>query len=140
MEYARVMMTIIVMLFAAIEPGIAQGAQETGSEGLDVYRDPDRLRELIENPPAVFLLVDVRAKAEYLVGHIPGAIHVPYDEIAANPPTDDTDALIILYCQSGVRSGRAERSLRSMGYTRVLDWGGIVDWPYQRVTGPDPHG
>ena len=129
-----------VILVAAIAVGIAQGAQEAGPEGLDVYRDADRLRELIEDPSADFLLVDVRTEAEYLSGHIPGAIHLPYDEIAADPPTDDTDALIVLYCQSGVRSGRADRSLRSMGYTRVLDWGGIVDWPYERVTGPDPRG
>jgi hypothetical protein len=92
-----------VILVAAIAVGIAQGAQEAGPEGLDVYRDPDRLRELIEDPPADFPLVDVRAEAEYLSGHIPGAIHLPYDEIAADPPTDDTDALIVLYCRSGVR-------------------------------------
>ena len=140
MKHVRVMVMGAVILVAAIAVGIAQGAQEAGPEGLDVYRDPDRLRELIEDPPADFLLVDVRTEAEYLSGHIPGAIHLPYDEIAADPPTDDTDALIVLYCQSGVRSGRADRSLRSMGYTRVLDWGGIVDWPYERVTGPDPHG
>jgi len=129
------------LVLAGVIVALSLGAQSIGARGddLSVYEDPARLLELIENTPADFYLVDTRTREEYLSGHIPGAIHRDYREIGEDLPTDDRDALIVVYCLSGVRSNRAARTLRGEGFERVLDWGGIVDWPYAVVTGPDPH-
>jgi phage shock protein E len=108
------------------------------AEDLTVYRDPDRLLALIENPPEGFYLVDTRTYDEYVSGHMPGAIHRDYREIGGDLPTEDRDAVIFVYCLSGVRSNRAERTLRRLGFNRVLNWGGILDWPHEVVTGPSP--
>jgi rhodanese-related sulfurtransferase len=97
----------------------------------DQYSDPDRLAQLIAaNEPAHFL-VDVRTAEEYAAGHIPTAINIPVSQIGEHPPTADLNALIVVYCASGGRSARAKARLDSLGYTRVIDFGGISRW-----TGP----
>lgn len=131
-------MVIVIVMFALPVAAIVAQDDARSQEDLDVFLDPDRLLELIEDPPESFYLVDVRTEREYRAGHIPGAILIPYGEIAEKPPTDDRDALIVVYCRTGGRSARADWSLRDAGYTRVLDWGGIVDWPHRTVSGSSP--
>lgn len=81
-------------------------------------------------------LVDVREPYEYATGHIPNAKLLPLGDIAALAATElpDRNAKIMVYCRSGSRSRSAARQLLSMGYTDVIDIGGILDWPYEVVT------
>ncbi len=95
------------------------------------YRNPDELLGLLSTQAEPYLLVDVRTKAEYAAGHIPTAINVPYDVIAQQPPTADKSALIIVYCVSGRRSAIAASALTRLGYTRVVDFGGISRWKWE---------
>jgi rhodanese-related sulfurtransferase len=44
--------------------------------------------------------------------------------------------VILVYCRSGRRSAGASRELIKMGYTQVYDFGGIINWPYETVSGP----
>lgn len=132
---------IVVSCAIAAAPVAAQAPESTPdgiAEDLRVYLDPDRLLALMDNPPDGVFLVDTRTWPEYVSGHIPGAVWRDYREIGERPPTADRDALIIVYCERGIRSNRAARTLNRLGYTRVLDWGGIRDWPYEVVTGPEP--
>jgi len=94
----------------------------------DAYRDPDRLAQLINGTGPAYVLVDVRTAEEYQSGHIPSAINIPVGEIHDHPPTADASALIIVYCASGGRSARAKTILNELGYTLVVDFGGIVRW------------
>ena len=82
-------------------------------------------------------VVDVRTAAEYADGHIEGALLLPNEEIGTTPPylLPDKDAEILLYCRSGNRTQQAAKKLTAMGYTNVYDFGGILDWPYETVTG-----
>jgi len=84
-----------------------------------------------------YILADVRTDSEYKAGHIKGAVLIPNTEIAdkASAELPDKQALIIVYCRTGVRSSAAANVLVSMGYTNVYDLGGIVNWPYETVTG-----
>ncbi len=79
------------------------------------------------------ILVDVRTLEEYQGEHIPGAILIPLSDLAADAETllPDRDAKIIVYCRSGNRSAQAATILDGLGYTRIYDMGGIIDWPYE---------
>ncbi|MFP4430364.1 MAG: rhodanese-like domain-containing protein [Spirochaetota bacterium] len=92
--------------------------------------DPAYLRQVLETGSKAIVLVDVRTPGEFDSGHIPGARNIPHTEIAGYPPTDDKDAVIVLYCRTGNRSSYAERALRSLGYSEIIDFGGVVTWPY----------
>ncbi len=76
------------------------------------------------------LVIDVRTTEEYNSGHIAGAVHIPYevvgDEIAALSTDKERD--IVLYCRSGRRSGIALKTLQDMGYTHVVNAGGIDEY------------
>jgi rhodanese-related sulfurtransferase len=45
----------------------------------------------------------------------------------------DKNALILIYCRSGMRAGTAAKQLDKMGYTKVFSFGGIMNWPYEIV-------
>ncbi|RMF90496.1 MAG: hypothetical protein D6733_03710 [Methanobacteriota archaeon] len=82
-------------------------------------------------------LIDVRTPQEFDSGHIPGAINIPLDRIDEASLRDrgiSEDQEVIVYCQGGVRSHRAARILYLMGYRKVRDMGGILDW--NRIGGP----
>ena len=82
-----------------------------------------------------YIILDTREQYEYDEGHIPGAILIPYDEIAdrAEKELSDKDQLILVYCRSGRRSKIAAEELVKLGYTNVKEFGGIIDWEYEIV-------
>lgn len=73
------------------------------------------------------ILIDVRTPEEYAAGHAAQAILAPYDtieqKIASIAP--DKKQKIYLYCRSGRRSGIASATLKRMGYTNLVDLGGL---------------
>ncbi len=84
------------------------------------------------------ILLDVRTQEEFDAGHIDGAILLPNETIIDSEQPDilpDLDAEILIYCRSGNRSAQAAKKLVAQGYTNVYDFGGIIDWPYETVTG-----
>ena len=96
---------------------------------------PEQAKARMEENPNLILL-DVRTQEEFEQGHIPGAVCLPNEMIAADMPfLFGKDAEILLYCRSGRRSADAAKKLRDMGFTNVFDFGGIIDWPYE--TTPD---
>ena len=82
-----------------------------------------------------YIILDTREQYEYDEGHIPGAILIPYGEIAdrAEKELPDKDQLILVYCRSGRRSKIAAEELVKLGYTNVKEFGGIIDWEYETV-------
>ena len=76
------------------------------------------------------IVVDVRRQDEYDAGHIPGAILIPNESISTEPPAElpDLDQIIMIYCRSGRRSKEAAQKLADMGYTKIYEFGGILDW------------
>jgi len=86
---------------------------------------------------ADLILLDVRTDAEFLENRIDGAILIPDFEISSRAEAElpNKDALILIYCRSGRRSALAAQELVEMGYTNVYDFGGIIDWHYDTVSG-----
>lgn len=82
-------------------------------------------------------VVDVRREDEYSQGHVPGAILVPNESIGDEQPEGlpDMDAVLLVYCRSGVRSKQAAKKLVDLGYKEVYDFGGIISWPYETEEG-----
>ena len=77
-----------------------------------------------------YILLDVRTEEEYAKGHIPGAICISSDEIKAkaNELLPDKEQMIYVYCRSGNRSRQASEKLVKLGYTSVVEIGGINSW------------
>lgn len=73
------------------------------------------------------LLIDVREVDEYRSGHIPGALNVPLSTIKTGITkiAPDKEKKLFVYCLSGARSRNATDILKSMGYVRVKNIGGI---------------
>jgi rhodanese-related sulfurtransferase len=80
------------------------------------------------------VVLDVRTQEEYETGYIPGAILIPHDKIEeqAAEKLPNKDQLILVYCQRGNRSKTASKTLEKLGYTRIREFGGINDWPYEK--------
>ena len=83
-----------------------------------------------------FIVLDVRTQAEYNQGHIPGAICVPNETIGTEdiPQLPDKMQLILVYCRSGNRSKQAAQKLADQGYTNIVEFGGILNWPGEIVS------
>ena len=74
--------------------------------------------------------MDVRRADEFAEGHIPGAINIANEDILSAEPAElpDKDQVIYVYCRSGNRSKQASAKLAAMGYTNIVECGGILDW------------
>lgn len=78
------------------------------------------------------VLVDVRTAQEYRAGHLPQSVNVPLDRMEmVRQAAPDLDAPVYVYCRSGARSAQACAAMERMGYTKVQNIGGIMDY-----TGP----
>ena len=84
-----------------------------------------------------YMILDVRTPEEFADKHIPGAINIPNETIGTDeiPELPDKDQLILVYCRSGNRSKQASEKLAALGYTNIVEFGGINDWPGETVTG-----
>ncbi len=84
-----------------------------------------------------YIILDVRTLAEFEQAHIPDAICIPNETIVDEPPHElpDKNQLIMVYCRSGNRSRQAAGKLAAMGYTNIVEFGGIMDWTGETVSG-----
>ena len=85
---------------------------------------------------ADYVILDVRTPEEFAVGHIPDAINIPNEDIgtAQIPELPDKAQVIFVYCRSGNRSKQASEKLAALGYTNIVEFGGINSWPGEIVT------
>ena len=82
-----------------------------------------------------YILLDVRTQSEFDAGHIPGAICLPNESIGTEAPEQlpDKHQTIFVYCRSGNRSKQAAGKLAALGYTNIVEFGGIMSWPGEVV-------
>jgi len=100
----------------------------------DAEISPEELLALIDRgtPPVV---LDVRSRAEFARGHVPGARHMSFWSAHLDAgSTSDRDTPIVVYCGHGPRAAFAARALRRQGFSHVrLLRGHWSKW--QRVKG-----
>lgn len=70
------------------------------------------------------LLIDVRTPEEFELGHIPGAVNIPVDDMRDRLEEIDASRRIVLYCQVGLRGYLASNILRQRGYEEVYNLSG----------------
>jgi rhodanese-related sulfurtransferase len=77
-----------------------------------------------------YIIVDVRRVDEYSSGHIPNAINIPNESIGEEDVKQlpDKEQTIYIYCRSGNRSKQAAEKLVKLGYSNIIEFGGILDW------------
>lgn len=83
-----------------------------------------------------YIILDVRRPDEFAEGHIPGAINVANETIGTDaiPALPNKNQLIMVYCRSGRRSKEAAEKLVKLGYTSIVEFGGILDWKGEIVS------
>ena len=93
--------------------------QGSMQEGLDLMKEDSD-----------YILLDVRRADEFEEGHIPGAINMPNESIGAEEIEElpDKNQNIYVYCRSGNRSKQASARLAELGYTNIIEFGGINDY------------
>ena len=144
----RIIITTAVALAALISAcgnitekdngAVSTEANETMNEQTNTYRQisMDEAVTMMAQE-SDYIILDVRRADEFAAGHIPGAINVANesigtDEIAELP---EKDQLIMVYCRSGRRSKEASEKLVKLGYTNIVEFGGILDWTGDVVSG-----
>ena len=112
----------------------SEEVESVGLENTFQQISASEAKELMEESDS-FVLLDVREENEFKEGHIRGATLIPVGQIAQLAPEllQDKEALILVYCRSGRRSVEASQQLVDLGYTQVVEFGGILDWPYEVV-------
>ena len=82
------------------------------------------------------VILDVRTWPEWAQGHIPGAVHIPLDELTARYQELDPDAETLVVCAHGVRSAAAGQWLVNVGFEKIFNvrWG-MAAWDGPVETG-----
>ena len=86
-----------------------------------------------------YIILDVRTEEEYDERHIPGAVNIANEDIGTDelPELPNKDQMLLVYCRSGRRSKEAAAKLAALGYTNVLEFGGIMTWTGETISTAD---
>lgn len=130
MEKIAIPAILILALFllagiATSAPHTTRYRQATMEEAMDIMQKEQD-----------YIILDVRTEPEFSAGHIPGAVLLPNETIGTEeiPLLPDKNQLILVYCRSGNRSKQASEKLARLGYTNIVEFGGINSWPGDIVT------
>jgi rhodanese-related sulfurtransferase len=114
----------IVFLLLMVAPALAES--EAPPEAPSITPSELSARRASGTAPVV---IDVRTHEEYAAGHIPGALNIPFDQVAGRISEVDAPHGVALYCMVGPRARKGETALLSVGYTPVLHLeGGLAAW------------
>ena len=113
-----------------------EGGQE-GETNMDIGYRQITTAEAIQmmERESGYVILDVRTAEEFAEKHIPDAINVANEDIGTEEISalPDKDQLIMVYCRSGRRSKEAAEKLVALGYTNIVEFGGIIDWTGETV-------
>ncbi len=137
MQFRTSKIKIILLILSLIL--VLAGCSSTGNDAqTETQASPQKItaeeaKAMIDQGDVIIL--DVRTQQEFEEGHIQDSILLPNDQILvkAESMRADKEATILVYCRSGNRSAQASKDLVKLGYTKVYDFGGIKDWPYEVV-------
>ena len=122
---------IILIILVVIIGGVIMLNKNTEKETTNQiqYVSMDEITTIMQENTN-YIILDARTIEEYNQGHIRNAICIPnetIDETVAEQ-LPNKDQLILIYCRSGNRSKQAALKLQQLGYTNLVEFGGIIDW------------
>ena len=131
----RWILIVVVLLVAWQVMEHAESLKAEESYRQVTMADAMEMMETEEN----YIILDVRRPDEFREKHIPGAINIANETIGTDeiPQLPEKEQRIYVYCRSGNRSKQAAEKLVALGYTDIVEIGGILDWPGEVVTGRD---
>jgi adenylyltransferase/sulfurtransferase len=107
--------------------GIGRGEEKAPQEA-DIEITSREVSELLKRGSPI-QLIDVREPKEFEICHIEGATLIPLDNLKGSLNKFDLTDEIITYCHHGMRSLKAARFLREMGFSKTKSMkGGVDDW------------
>ncbi len=109
-------------LRSLILPGVFVALVATNALATDPPITPvsaDALVERLDDGDKAPYVLDVRTAEEFVAGHVPGAVNIPYDQVASRLAEVPKDRDVVLYCRSGRRVQLAAAVLADKGYTRL---------------------
>ena len=120
-------LSFVLLAGCAAPAELGDGYQQVSMDEVVVMMDEERN----------YIILDVRTPEEFSERHIPGAVNIPNETIGTEeiPELPDKEQLILIYCRSGNRSKQASEKLVRLGYTNIVEFGGINDWPGETVSG-----
>ena len=129
------MLAFVLSLLLVIVLGSCSGEEE--SLGYVQISTDEAVAMMAERED--YVILDVRTAEEFAEKHIVGAVNIPNEEIGTEPieQLPDLDQLILVYCRSGNRSKQASEKMVKLGYTNVYEFGGIIDWTGETVSGEE---
>lgn len=122
----------VLLALALVLTGVTNFAPKTTGYRQVTTEEAVNIMQTEEN----YVILDVRTAQEFASGHIPGAALLPNGTIGTEdiPLLPDKDQLILVYCRSGNRSKQAAEKLAQLGYTNIVEFGGINSWTGEIVT------
>ncbi|HIR77735.1 MAG TPA: rhodanese-like domain-containing protein [Candidatus Egerieenecus merdigallinarum] len=122
----------VLLVLALVLTGVTNFAPKTTGYRQVTTEEAVNIMQTEEN----YVILDVRTAQEFASGHIPGAALLPNETIGTEdiPLLPDKDQLILVYCRSGNRSKQAAEKLAQLGYTNIVEFGGINSWTGKIVT------
>ena len=122
----------VLLALALVLIGVTNFAPKTTGYRQVTTEEAVNIMQTEEN----YVILDVRTAQEFASGHIPGAVLLPNETIGTEdiPLLPDKDQLILVYCRSGNRSKQAAEKLAQLGYTNIVEFGGINSWTGEIVT------
>ncbi len=122
----------VLLALALVLTGVTNFAPKTTGYRQVTTEEAVNIMQTEEN----YVILDVRTAQEFASGHIPGAALLPNETIGTEDILllPDKDQLILVYCRSGNRSKQAAEKLAQLGYTNIVEFGGINSWTGEIVT------
>jgi len=135
MKKAAIFLAVISLLFTFTGCESPQAEEESGTVQYKKITAAQAYADIAADSSIIIL--DVRTDEEFAELRIPGSILIPDYETkdTVEQILPDKSAKIYIYCRSGRRSALAAKEMIALGYTDVADFGGIIDWPYETVSG-----
>jgi len=132
--YVLLMLAVLTLSSCALKAGDKASSQTVTN--ISAARAKEIMSDSYTSGEA-FILLDVRSEEEFKDMRIDGVILISDNEIKERAPVElpDIEMRIIVYCWRGFRSAFAVNDLLEMGYKNVYILGGIIDWPYETVSG-----
>lgn len=120
---------IVIVVIAGLILLLNKVDQNVDNDGVIKHVSMDDIVDIMKENDN-YIILDVRTIDEYNSGHIPNAICIPNESIGSDIVSElpNKEQLILVYCRSGNRSKQAVEKLKELGYTNLIEFGGIVDW------------